>query len=145
MKKILLTAFAVTFLFTVKGQSVTITNKDSGKVFTSVETTPKFPGGFEQFYHYLSTNIHYPDQSYKNNEQGLVVVVMVVEKDGSLSNIRVVRSVSPLLDQEAIRVMGICPKWIPAMQNGQIVRAKYAVPITFKHDTTDYRSNLRVQ
>jgi periplasmic protein TonB len=145
MKKIILTILAAVSLLEVKAQTVTITTKDSDKVFTSVETTPKFPGGFEQFYHYLSTNIHYPNQSYKNNEQGLVVVIMVVEKDGSLSNIKVVRKVSPLLDQEAIRVMGICPKWIPAMQNGQTVRVKYAVAIAFKHDTTDYRSNLRVQ
>jgi protein TonB len=131
MKKILLTLFAACFLLTVKAQSADATKKDTGRIFTSIEIAPQFPGGIEQFSRYLSTNIHYPDDARAKNQQGRVIITMVIEKDGSLTDIRVVRGVSPSIDQEAVRVMNASPKWKPGTQNGQPVRVSYSIPIAF--------------
>jgi len=131
MKKILLTALAVAFLLTAKAQSVDTTKKDTDKVFLSPEKAPQFPDGIEQFYDYLERNIHYPSEARAKQEQGSVVVIMIVEKDGSLSNVKVARHVSPSLDQEAVRVISASPKWIPGTQNGRPVRSMRTIPIAF--------------
>ncbi len=135
MKKILLTVFAIAFFINAKAQSadVVITKKenDTGKIYTSVEKAPQFPGGMQGFYNYLSTNIVYPVEARLKNQHGRVLITMTVEKDGSLTNIKVVRSVSPSVDKEAVRAMSTCPKWIPATQNGVPVRVLYTVPIEF--------------
>ncbi|WP_259069626.1 energy transducer TonB [Mucilaginibacter sp. X4EP1] len=131
MKKIVLTAFAVTFLLTVKAQSVAVTAKDTGKIYTSVERAPVFPGGIQQFYNYLGSNTHYPEDARAKNQQGRVIVTMTIERDGSLTGVRVVRGVSASLDQEALRVISASPKWSPGILNGQAVRCQYTVPIAF--------------
>jgi protein TonB len=132
MKKIFFTAFAVSFLLTAKAQSaVTVTTKDSNRVVNTVEVAPQFPGGLQQFYHYLGTNIHYPDDARVKNQQGRVIITMIIEKDGSLSDIKVLRGVSASIDQEALRAMSASPKWSPGMQNGKVVRCQYTVPIAF--------------
>lgn len=131
MKKILLTAFAVSFLLTVKGQSAAVAKIDSNRVFTSVEQAPAFPGGFEAFYNYLGQNIRYPADARAKQEQGRVIVTMTVEKDGSLTDVKVVRGVSASLDQEAIRVISASPRWSPGIQNGRPVRVQYTIPISF--------------
>jgi protein TonB len=131
MKKILLTVFAVTFLLTVKAQSVSAVKIDSNTIFTSVEQAPAFPGGFQAFYSYLGQNIRYPADARDKQEQGRVIITMTVEKDGSLTNVKVVRGVSASLDQEAIRVISASPKWSPGIQNGRPVRVQYTIPISF--------------
>ncbi|TWI98193.1 protein TonB [Mucilaginibacter frigoritolerans] len=135
MKKILLTVFAITFFINAKAQSaeVAITKKenDTGKIYTSVEKAPQFPGGIQSFYHYLAATIVYPVDARTKNRQGRVIITMTIEKDGSLTDIKVVRGVSPSIDQEAVRAMSACPKWIPATQNGLPVRVLYTVPIAF--------------
>jgi len=103
-------------------------------VFESVEQEPEFPGGMAAFYKFLEKNSRYPKQALFNKEQGRVIIQMVVEKDGTLTQIAVVRSVSPSLDQEAIRIIKLCPPWKAGMQNGRDVRVKYTVPITFKFE-----------
>jgi periplasmic protein TonB len=139
MKKILLTIIASVFLLAAKAQSseiqssdIQVAAPDYDKVFTSAEKTPEFPGGLTGFNNYLARTIRYPSDARAGNIQGRVIITMIVEKDGSLSNIKVVKGVYPSLDNEAIRVLKISPKWNPAMQNGHLVRFSYATPISFK-------------
>ena len=105
---------------------------EDNKVFDVVEQQPAFPGGQGALLSWLSQNIHYPAVAEENGIQGRVVVSFVVEKDGSISNVQVVRGVDPSLDKEAARVVKSMPKWTPGKQNGQAVRVKYNVPVTFK-------------
>ena len=81
---------------------------------------------------YLSENIKYPEAAEKAGEQGRVVVNFIVEKDGAVSNVKVVRSVTPTLDAEAVRVIKAMPKWVPGKQDGKLVRVKYNVPVSFR-------------
>jgi protein TonB len=81
---------------------------------------------------YLSSNIKYPVVAEENGVQGRVVCTFVVERDGSITDVRVIRSVDPSLDKEAVRVVKSMPKWIPGKQNGSAVRVKYTVPVTFR-------------
>ena len=106
--------------------------EEDNKVFDVVEQQPAFPGGQGALLQWLSQNIHYPAVAEENGIQGRVVVSFVVEKDGSISNVQVVRGVDPSLDKEAARVVKAMPKWTPGKQNGQAVRVKYNVPVTFK-------------
>jgi len=81
---------------------------------------------------YLNSNIKYPVVAEENGVQGRVVCTFVVEKDSSITDVRVVKSVDPSLDKEAARVVKAMPKWIPGKQNGSAVRVKYTVPVTFR-------------
>ena len=102
------------------------------KVFTVVEQMPMFPGGDAALMSYLANNIHYPTVAAENGVQGRVVVGFVVERDGSITDVNVLRSVDPSLDREAMRVVKAMPKWTPGKQNGSAVRVKYQVPVTFR-------------
>ena len=102
------------------------------KVFDVVEQMPSFPGGQAALMQYLASNIKYPVVAEENGVQGRVIVQFVVGKDGSISNVKVVKSVDPSLDKEAARVVSSMPKWVPGKQNGQAVNVKYTVPVTFK-------------
>ena len=104
-----------------------------GKICCDYDEFPKFPGGPSAMSEYLSKNIKYPAEAEKNGIQGRVVLTYVVEKDGSLSQLKVAKGVDPSLDAEAIRVVSSMPKWIPAKKNGEIVRAGcLSLPVTFK-------------
>ena len=102
------------------------------KVFDVVEQMPSFPGGPSALFEYLSKNIKYPVVAEENGVQGRVIVTFVVERDGSITDVKVVKSVDPSLDKEAQRVVKSMPHWIPGKQNGSAVRVKYTVPVTFK-------------
>ena len=102
------------------------------KVFDVVEEMPQFPGGSSALFEYLSKNIKYPVVAEENGVQGRVVVTFVVERDGSITDVKVVKSVDPSLDKEAQRVVKSMPHWIPGKQNGSAVRVKYTVPVTFR-------------
>lgn len=102
------------------------------KIFDVVEQMPSFPGGNGALMKYLAENIKYPVVAQENGVQGRVVVSFVVEKDGSITDVQVVRSVDPSLDREAQRVVKSMPKWIPGKQNGSAVRVKYNVPVSFR-------------
>ena len=102
------------------------------KIFTVVEQMPMFPGGDAALMAYLRDNIHYPTVAAENGVQGRVVVGFVVERDGSITDVNVLRSVDPSLDREAMRVVKAMPKWTPGKQNGSAVRVKYQVPVTFR-------------
>jgi len=107
-------------------------NAGGNKPFDVVEQMPQFPGGPAALMEFLSKNIKYPEEAYKNGIQGRVIVTFTVNKDGSISEAKVVKSVDPQLDEEALRVAYSMPKWIPGRQNGEPVAVKYTVPITFK-------------
>lgn len=105
---------------------------EESKVFDVVEEMPQFPGGPSALFEYLSKNIKYPVVAEENGVQGRVIVTFVVERDGSITDVKVVKSVDPSLDKEAQRVVKSMPHWIPGKQNGSAVRVKYTVPVTFR-------------
>ena len=102
------------------------------EVFMVAEQMPEFPGGMKELLKFLQENVKYPENAMKNNVQGRVIVQFVVEKDGTPTEFKVLRSVDPDLDAEALRVMKAMPKWKPGMQKGQVVRVKFTVPVSFK-------------
>ena len=102
------------------------------KVFDVVEQMPSFPGGPSALMEWLSNNVKYPVVAQENGVQGRVVVSFVVERVGSITDVKVVRGVDPSLDKEASRVVRAMPRWIPGKQNGSAVRVKYNVPVAFR-------------
>lgn len=124
----------VTVVREVKNEVVVEEKKapEPEKIFTAVEEQPKFPGGDAELYKWLSKNIRYPEMAAQNNIQGRVTVQFVVEKDGSVGEVKIVRGKDPDLDKEAVRVVKSLPKFIPGKMNGQNVRVWYTLPISFK-------------
>jgi hypothetical protein len=111
----------------VKKDSTTTATNDSEKIYNSVETKPDFKGGIKEFYNYVGKNFRVPDV---NKLSGKVIVSFVVEKDGSLTDIKVIRDIGYGTGEEAIRVLKNCPNWIPGYQSGKPVRVLYNLPIT---------------
>lgn len=107
-------------------------SKTEKAIFTYVENMPMFPGGEPALLKYLSSNLNYPEDARYKKNQGLVILKFVVNTDGSLSDIEVLRSVKGGCDEEAIRVVKTMPKWIPGKEKGEIVNVYYTLPIKFK-------------
>ena len=105
---------------------------EDNKIFEVVEQMPSFPGGMGALMSWLSQNIKYPVIAAENGVSGRVIVQFVVEKDGSITDVKIAKSVDPSLDKEAARVVSSMPKWSAGRQNGSPVRVKYTVPVTFK-------------
>lgn len=110
----------------------TAQTKKNDMVFDVVEVMPQFPGGQIAMLQYLMKNIKYPEQAMKEGIQGRVAVRFIVEKDGSISDVKPVLSVHPLLNKEAVRVVKSMPKWTPGKQNGKPVRVRFNLPVMFK-------------
>ncbi len=106
--------------------------EEENKVFDVVEQMPSYPGGMGALMQYLSSNIKYPAIAEENGIQGRVICTFVVERDGSITDVRIAKSVDPSLDKEAMRVVSKMPRWIPGKQNGSAVRVKYTLPVTFR-------------
>jgi len=106
--------------------------EEENKVFDVVEQMPSYPGGMGALMQYLSSNIKYPVIAEENGIQGRVICTFVVERDGSITDVRIAKSVDPSLDKEAMRVVSKMPRWIPGKQNGSAVRVKYTLPVTFR-------------
>ena len=102
------------------------------EIFVLVEKMPAFPGGDGALFQYLNKNIKYPVVPQEQGIQGKVIIQFVVDRDGTITDPVVVRSVDPYLDKEALRVIKAMPKWTPGMQRNQAVRVKYTVPVTFR-------------
>ena len=111
---------------------VGIKTDNAETTFKVVETMPKFPGGTKGLMQYLARSIKYPVTAQEKKQQGRVIIQMVIGKDGSISNVKVLRSVSPALDTEAMRVVSNMPKWEPGLQRGQAVAVEYTLPIVFR-------------
>lgn len=107
-------------------------HEEANKVFDIVEQQPMFPGGPAALMKYLSEHTKYPVVAQENGVQGRVTVQFVVEKDGSISDVHVLRGVDPSLDKEAVRVVKSLPRWTPGKQNGITVRVNYRVPVLFR-------------
>lgn len=105
---------------------------DEGEIFEVVEQNPQFPGGDQALMAWLTKNLKYPSVAQENGIQGRVMVSFVVNKDGSIVDPKIIRSVDPSLDKEAIRVVSAMPKWTPGRQRGKTVRVKYSLPVTFR-------------
>ena len=103
-------------------------------IYRITEIAPEFPGGQDSLQRFVSENLIYPKSSIELHEQGKVYVEFVVELDGSISSIQVLRGASKSLDQEAIRIISSMPNWIPAVHKGKTVRAYSILPIYFKLD-----------
>ena len=114
----------------------TIDNKkpkeENVKIFDIVEQMPEFPGGQAALLKWTANNIRYPTIAEENGIQGVVVCTFVIERDGSITDVQVARSIDPSLDKEAMRVLRKMPKWKPGMMKGLPVRVLYTVPVTFK-------------
>ena len=113
-------------------EKFTASTPEGSKVFDVVEEMPSFPGGPSALFQFLSANIQYPATAEDNGIQGRVIVTFVVERDGSITDVKVVKSVDPSLDKEAVRVIKSMPRWQPGKQNGSAVRVKYTTPVTFR-------------
>ena len=110
----------------------TAQTKKNNMVFDVVEVMPQFPGGQIAMLKYIMENIKYPEQAMKEGIQGRVAVRFIVEKDGSISDVKPILSVHPLLNKEAVRVVESMPKWSPGKQNGKPVRVRFNLPVMFK-------------
>ena len=139
MKKILITLLLLIGAIVVKAQQKTENDseylKDKNKIYTLVQKQPEFEGGKEQLYRFISKTLKYPAEARNNNTQGKVVLMFVVEIDGTLSDVKVLRGIVDGCDEEAVRVMKACPKWIPGKQNGVSVRSIFSIPISFTLDS----------
>lgn len=107
-------------------------NEEENKVFDVVEEQPSFPGGQGALMSWLHDNIKYPVVAAENGIQGKVIVQFIVGKNGSISNVKVLRSVDPSLDKEAVRVVSNMPNWTPGKQNGASVNVRFTLPVTFR-------------
>lgn len=126
--KVTLMMLVLFFSFTTS----TAQTKKNDMVFDVVEVMPQFPGGQIAMLQYLMKNIKYPEQAMKEGIQGRVAVRFIVEKDGSISDVKPVLSVHPLLNKEAVRVVKSMPKWSPGKHNGKPVRVRFNLPVMFK-------------
>lgn len=102
------------------------------KTYTVIEQMPTFPGGEQGLLNFIGTNLKYPLIAQENGIEGKVIVRFVVSKTGEINQVEIVRSVDKALDNEAIRVAKLLPKFVPGKQNGKVVSVWYTLPITFK-------------
>lgn len=115
-------------------KSMSIGKKEEDEVFQVKETMPEFPGGMHEYMNWLRKNMKYPTKAAEKGKQGRVIVQFVIDRDGSITDPKVIRSVDPYLDKEALRVVKAMPKWKPGTQRGKPVRVKYTLPMQFRLD-----------
>lgn len=134
MKKIAFLLFAALLsTTTITAQKTVVSMRQSDeKVYTAVEVMPEFPGGMDSLMTFLVRTVKYPQEAKDKGIQGRVAVKFIVEKDGQVSEPEIVRSVFPVFNDEALRVVRCMPKWKPGMQDGKVVRVFFTLPITFR-------------
>ena len=107
---------------------------ESGMFLGVIEQMASFPGGNRALREFLSKNLKYPEKAAEEGVQGRVICQFELDEKGYISNIKVAKHIHPLLDAEAVRVISVMPRWIPAKQNGELVKIRYTLPITFRLD-----------
>ena len=107
---------------------------DTNAPFSIVEQMPEFPGGEDSLRNFIRRTIKYPDSAKESKVEGTVYVNFTIEKDGNISNPRILRGIGSGYDEETLRVIKLMPKWIPGEENGQTVRVQYNLPVKFKLD-----------
>ena len=132
MKKFIIMSLMALFGLTTVSAQKTVVAKKNQQVFDVVEKMPEYPGGQAALFEYLQKNVKYPADAEKKKVEGRVLVTFVVNTDGSITDIEVVRKTFPSLDAEAVRVISGMPRWKPGEQKGQKVRVKYTVPLPFR-------------
>ena len=132
MKKFIIMALMAVFGLTTVSAQKTVVAKKNQKVFDIVEQMPEYPGGQAALFEFISKNVKYPEDAVKKKVEGKVFVTFVVDTDGKITDVSLLRKVFPSLDAEAVRVISAMPNWIPGKQKGQVVRVKYTVPIMFR-------------
>lgn len=135
MKKVFVMLLAMVAGLCAVAQSDQVKKSDANiedKIYSIVEHDPEFPGGWEGLYQWLATNVKYPEHAKENGIEGRVLVKFVIEKDGSVSDVRIASSPNEELSEEAVRVVRAMPKWKAGRQNGKKVRVQYTLPINFK-------------
>lgn len=105
---------------------------DSSKIFGAAEEMPSFPGGEKALMQYIKDNTYYPKEMCEGAAQGRVMVGFVINEDGSISDVKVLRNLTPELDEVAVKIVKGMPKWNPGKQNGKAVKTKYTVPVSFR-------------
>lgn len=105
---------------------------DSSKIFGAAEEMPSFPGGEKALMQYIKDNTYYPEEMCEGAAQGKVMVGFVINEDGSISDVKVLRSLTPECDEVAVKIVNGMPKWNPGKQNGKAVKTKYTVPVSFR-------------
>ena len=128
---------------------VRLKKTDTGKVYDVVDEMPQFPGSPGALFEYIDKSLKYPAEAEKAGTQGRVIATFVVEKDGSITNAKVVKAIDPLLDAEALRIIHEMPKWNPGKQDGELMRVKYTIPITFRlqgnnDDARQYSGTVKI-
>lgn len=132
MKKLIFMSMMMFFsLATVNAQKTVVSQKNQ-KVFEVVEQMPEYPGGAMAMMEFLQDNMKYPADAEKQKVQGKVMVSFIVETDGSITDVKVMKNVFPSLDAEAIRVVKAMPRWTPGKQKGKVVRVHFSLPITYR-------------
>ena len=132
MKKLIIMSLMAIFgLTTVSAQKTVVAQKNQ-QVFDVVEQMPEYPGGMSALLEYLMQNVKYPEDAEKQKIEGKVMASFIVETDGSISEIKVLKPVYPSLDAEAVRVVQGMSNWTPGKQRGQLVRVRYTLPIMFR-------------
>ena len=130
----LLATLSVLVLLFVANINATAQNKKAAndKVLEKAEVMPEYPGGEQAMMNFVATNVKYPQEAIDKEISGRVMVGFVVEKDGSISDVKVVKGIGGGCDEEAVRVVNAMPKWKPGMDKGKPVRVSYMMPFTFK-------------
>jgi len=121
-------------IITEEDFNVKVSHYDNDTIFSVCDEMPEFPGGTEKFMEYLSSNIKYPEEAKEKGISGRVFIQFVIEKDGSVTNVKVMKGIGALCDDEAVRVVKSMPKWKPGIQKGKPVRVSYNLPLNFKLD-----------
>lgn len=116
---------------------VPVVEEEKTDIYQIAEVMPEFPNGLDALFNFISDNLKYPSDALEKGMQGRVVVQVVVNEDGSVTRPQILKSISPSLDKEALRIVSIMPKWKPGTQDGIPVKVKYTFPITFKLPNND--------
>ena len=132
MKKLILMTVMAVFCLTTASAQKTVVSQKNQKVYEVVDQMPEFPGGMMAMMEFLQDNMKYPADAEKQKVQGKVMVSFIVETDGSISDVKVMKNVFPSLDAEAIRVVKAMPRWTPGKQKGKVVRVHFSLPITYR-------------
>jgi protein TonB len=131
--RLLATLSVLAILFTINTTAMAQNKKTSNdKVFEKVEDMPEFPGGEQAMMDFVSKNVVYPKEAQEKGISGRVMVSFIVEKDGSVNEVKIVRGIGGGCDEEAVRVVKSMPKWKPGKMKGKPVRVSYMMPIIFK-------------
>lgn len=132
MKKLIFMSMMAVLSLTTANAQKTVVSQKNQKVFEVVEQMPEYPGGMMAMMEFLQDNMKYPADAEKQKVQGKVMVSFIVETDGSISDVKVMKNVFPSLDAEAIRVVKAMPRWTPGKQKGKVVRVHFSLPITYR-------------